>query len=246
MNISKIRAGLGLAAALVLLTACAPAPREPQMSEREAEIAAASVLRSLPFRPYFLALEEGFPDDAARMRAEMVEVIRYETDPRVANERGQELGRALRRRHAENLLNAPEAALLTLLDAEIALLRHVESDPERCLDLLLDGPGAAEMANPVFGPLLQARVRALIAASRAGADSTIRREGSRKEDTLRYAAAFGSLGEAHAAFRTMGRITERPEGGCAATLRVLTVLRDNAFEGRDRVLAETMHKVHKS
>lgn len=209
--------------------------------EIEAELSVQS------FDPLFALIEERFPERMTAHRKEVLEIISDTQLPQAR--KGQQVmalnrdfADALRREHAPLIAQAPEAHLLELQEAELALLSSVRDQPELCTRLAAGGPAAlsrleqAALDQADLGAMLLAQISAMIAAQDQPIQRAIPDERDWNLFIKDWIATDTQADEAIRAFLDVR--TDLPEAYCTGAISFHRQLVQDGSAGGVRIMAE--------
>ncbi|WP_417625663.1 hypothetical protein [Pararhodobacter aggregans] len=226
--------------AALLIAAAVPAgaetaPGSPDIAER-----VALVLASEPARSAMPGLMAYFPAEAQRMVDSLREVV---SEPDGFSAAGFERLSALNTQIMAPILGmvaqAGDADLVALLDRQIGLLRGIEGQPMLCARFIVQGPAALGADHRYLAEgVLEEAYRQRLAVAHATRDVAPWRGAASDEDYAAIAQALADQGADDAWFDRIAAMDPNDRALCRTFTEYLTVARDAAFPGADRIRAD--------
>ena len=172
---------LFLGAALCLgLLACAPATKEAPLAPATA---GEEVLLELLARDgsgaedFFRPLRAHLPKDALRAARLLAKLREEGASPETVKAEMASFGRELRRRHADDVARAPDAALKTALTAQLEIVEQFADTPLTCNAVLDSGPEMLSEADAErYTQEVTRRLDPIVATMAAGLNEPVGRE----------------------------------------------------------------------
>lgn len=190
-----------------------------------------------PWNSILAAITRHFPDEAAAMRAAMIDTASRSVATGTPLPNGIDQGRAVLARLAPLLAGARDADLITILDDQIALYAALRASPRDCARVFVDGIAPTDFSAPLLADYdFAARTDRLYGAMAAARGLPARAPAEQGH----YVALVNMLaGDAagQAALAAIERLDPADPLLCDAGIRFFEALRDARFPGADRLRA---------
>lgn len=228
--------GIELGTVTITQTICDNPEPEAPAKPTEAEIT--SMIEASPAGEMYRALKGYYPEEAKYFRDSMVALLSGGAGEEEAFSKMLTVGAEIRRRHAANLLAAPDQSLWAILQSQTQMIAAFDDDPVLCNRVVMFGAGSIpEDERPRIVALMDS-AGLLYRAMYEGEQSPVQRTQATDDDwgnlIVNFYAAGGTDDELDL---VMQPDIQNPQL-CGAMLRFLRVLTDADFSGSDRLRAE--------
>lgn len=151
------------------------------------------------FAASYTTLAEEFPDDHTNLKARMMEAYRERGQPLDAIAAGDRYFAIFMQRNGALFAKAPEARILEMRDAAIAVTEMLAvQDTRLCARFTMDGLGPTDQPTLEAQELIGAAARVKLQAMAAAIETPTEREGPTREDIDAYGEVLLNMGMSEA------------------------------------------------
>lgn len=211
---------------------------EPEASAKPTEAEITSMIEASPAGEMYRALKGYYPEEAQHFRDSMVALLSGGAGEEEAFSKMLTVGAEIRRRHAANLLAAPDQSLWAILQSQTQMIAAFDDDPVLCNRVVMFGPGAipADQRHRIVALMDSAGL--LYRAMYEGEQSPVQRAQATDDDWGNLIVDFYAAGGTDEELDLVMQPDIQNPQLCGAMLRFLRVLTDADFPGSDRLRAE--------